>query len=291
MVDIDGDVIEACKKYFPTVACAFEDPRADVEVGDGVKFVADHQGEGFDVIIVDSSDPVGPAEGLFSAEFYKSIQKILKPDGIIGAQGECLWLHQDMILDMLATHSQPFALAQYASIQVPTYPCGQIGIFLARNHGALGNTTMAEPQLIDANLKNMSYYSTDMHRAAFALPVKLANKVEELGRLHKAVRTETPFSNQKDREREQAAILAKGTKRNVGKSNSKEKLDKSNSKDKLERKNSPTDCSPPPVHDPLSRELSASSSVIETSEKPKGLDANDEVINAAKRPRRGGQAQ
>ena len=81
MVDIDGDVIEACKKYFPTVACAFQDPRADVEVGDGVKFVADHQGEGFDVIIVDSSDPVGPAEGLFSAEFYKSIQKYRKHYG------------------------------------------------------------------------------------------------------------------------------------------------------------------------------------------------------------------
>jgi len=272
MVDIDGDVIEACKQYFPKVAVSFSDPRADVEVGDGVGFVKNFPidtEEGFDVIIVDSSDPVGPAEGLFSAEFYKNIQRILKPDGVIGAQGECLWVNQDMILDMLATHSQPFALAQYASIQVPTYPCGQIGIFLARNHGKLGNRTMAEPQNTAAKLEDLRYWSVDMHRAAFALPKSLADKVDQLAKIQKAVRTESLFINAAQQEEEQERILRKASKPANNTGVVKMKRSRSNSDDE---------------HPEQALE---SAPITETTEIPKGLDENGEVVNPAKRSRRG----
>merc|ERR1712099_120584 len=81
---------------------------------------------------IDSSDPVGPAEKLFSKEFYINAHRILKPGGVLCTQGECLWVHADLIETMLKTNGAHFASAEYATIQVPTYPSGQIGAFLAR---------------------------------------------------------------------------------------------------------------------------------------------------------------
>lgn len=216
MVDIDGDVIEACKKYFPTVASSFGDARADVQVGDGVKFVEEfakagkEEADKFDVVIIDSSDPVGPAEGLFSKDFYRNVQKVLKKDGVVGSQGESLWLNQDMILDMLATHSQPFATSTYATINVPTYPCGQIGIFLARNKGELTADIPLHEPLNQNIVTPLRYWSRNMHRASFALPADMEQKVQHLRTLHNAVATETPFSLANDRELRQAEVIANG---------------------------------------------------------------------------------
>jgi len=83
------------------------------------------------VIIVDSSDPVGPAESLFQPEFYESLSKSLNEEGIVCAQGECLWLHLELIGTVMDASRALFPLVDYAYTTVPTYPSGQIGFILA----------------------------------------------------------------------------------------------------------------------------------------------------------------
>eukprot|EP00411_Alexandrium_monilatum_P039655 CAMPEP_0175415896 /NCGR_PEP_ID=MMETSP0095-20121207/44410_1 /TAXON_ID=311494 /ORGANISM="Alexandrium monilatum, Strain CCMP3105" /LENGTH=342 /DNA_ID=CAMNT_0016714991 /DNA_START=1 /DNA_END=1028 /DNA_ORIENTATION=+ len=168
--EIDAGVIEASKHFFPTVSCAFSNPKVNVLIGDGVGFAEKSADASFDVIIVDSSDPVGPAEGLFSKDFYANAHRILKPGGVICSQGECLWVHVDLIQKMLQEHGAPFASAEYASIQVPTYPSGQIGALLARKaHADSGaQPTCKSPRRPVPDDMELRYYSAEMHQAAFA---------------------------------------------------------------------------------------------------------------------------
>ena len=86
MVEIDEGVCNASKRFFPSVSCAFNDPRVTLKIQDAVQFVQDCEEGTFDVIIVDSSDPVGPAEKLFSPEFYARANKLLTKDGVMATQ-------------------------------------------------------------------------------------------------------------------------------------------------------------------------------------------------------------
>src|SRR5690606_11845813 len=88
MVEIDGEVIEACKKHLPNIASSFDHPKLELIVGDGIAYAANAKAESYDIIMVDGSDPVGPAEGLFSVEFFNNCAKALKPGGILLTQGE-----------------------------------------------------------------------------------------------------------------------------------------------------------------------------------------------------------
>mmetsp|Transcript_54757 Transcript_54757/g.123302 ORF Transcript_54757/g.123302 Transcript_54757/m.123302 type:complete len:318 (-) Transcript_54757:10-963(-) len=179
MCEIDNGVIEASKRFFPTVSCAFGDPRVNLVVGDGVAF-AEKAAEGtYDVIVIDSSDPVGPAEKLFSPEFYANAHRILKPGGVLCSQGECLWVHAELIEKMLKENGSSFASAEYASIQVPTYPSGQIGAFLARKaaDGSSGSSSCRSPARTVSEEMDLRYYSAEMHAAAFALPAFIRRKL------------------------------------------------------------------------------------------------------------------
>lgn len=169
MCEIDGGVVEASKQFFPTVSCAFTDPKVNLIIGDGVGFAENAAENSYDCMIIDSSDPVGPAEKLFSKEFYVNARRILKPDGVLCSQGECLWQHADLIEEMLKGFGAPFASAEYASIQVPTYPSGQIGAFLCRKQGDFKDPSCKVPQR-EVSDEDLRYYSTDMHKAAFVLP-------------------------------------------------------------------------------------------------------------------------
>jgi spermidine synthase len=96
LVEIDARVIQAARDFFPALACSFDDPKAEVIVNDGIKYIQDHQNE-FDVIIIDSTEPVGPAIQLFSPEFYQSCFAALKEDGMMVAQSESPFFNQDVI--------------------------------------------------------------------------------------------------------------------------------------------------------------------------------------------------
>lgn len=88
LVDIDGDVIDVCKKFFPNVASSFNDPRMECIVGDGIDYVNKAADKSFDIIIVDSTDPGGPSVPLFSVDFYTQCKRILADDGVVIAQAE-----------------------------------------------------------------------------------------------------------------------------------------------------------------------------------------------------------
>lgn len=178
MCEIDEGVVNAAKRFFPNVACAFDDPRVTLNIGDGLAYAQAAADNTYDVMVVDSSDPVGPAEKLFEPEFYENAHRILGPGGVICSQGECLWIHSDLIKSMLDENGKPFFSAEYANIQVPTYPSGQIGAFLARkaNPSQPLEPSCRQP-LREVGTLDLQYYSEDMHRAAFALPAFLRKKL------------------------------------------------------------------------------------------------------------------
>lgn len=184
--EIDEGVVNASRRFFPEMAKAFDDPRLSLKIDDAVNYVMKEcADQSFDVVIVDSSDPDGPAEKLFSAEFYQHAARILSADGVVATQGECLWLNQDLIAE-LVHHAKYFDTAEYASIQVPTYPCGQIGAFVAtKNDNSCERRSCQVPQrvprddtLVGGN-NSLKYYTSSMHQAAFALPKFMEDRLEK----------------------------------------------------------------------------------------------------------------
>lgn len=139
------------------------DPRVTVFVGDGFKFLADNENT-YDVIVTDSSDPVGPAESLFQKPYFQLLHDALAPGGHISTQGECLWIHLPLIKELRAMTSKIFATAEYAYTTIPTYPSGQIGfIVAAKAPGRDLRTPVRE-------VKGCRYYSKALHSASFILP-------------------------------------------------------------------------------------------------------------------------
>lgn len=87
LCEIDGMVIDACKKYLPTIACELENPKVEILVQDAIEYIKDKKNE-FDIVLIDSTDPMGPGEGLFTEEFYTNVKNSLKKGGIVTAQSE-----------------------------------------------------------------------------------------------------------------------------------------------------------------------------------------------------------
>mmetsp|Transcript_17632 Transcript_17632/g.21365 ORF Transcript_17632/g.21365 Transcript_17632/m.21365 type:complete len:328 (-) Transcript_17632:56-1039(-) len=168
MCEIDPSVVEVSKKYFSdTMATAFRDERLTLLHEDGAVFLETTEKK-FDVIIVDSSDPVGPAESLFEETFFAQAKSALAPGGILTTQGECMWLHLNLISDVLASCGNLFPVVDYAYTTIPTYPSGQIGfIMCCMNNVDLSTPAMKVP---DHMLPKLRYYNNDIHRAAFTLP-------------------------------------------------------------------------------------------------------------------------
>ncbi|WAR15329.1 SPEE-like protein [Mya arenaria] len=174
--EIDQMVIDVSKKYLPEMAESFSSPKLNLLVGDGFEFMKKHQGQ-YDVIITDSSDPVGPASTLFQKSYYELMKTALKPDGILACQGECLWLHLELIKGMLAFCRSLFPVSDYAFTTIPTYPSGQIGFVLcSKNPDTMFSTPVRELSTEDVAQMKLKYYNSDIHRAAFILP-EFARKV------------------------------------------------------------------------------------------------------------------
>ncbi|KAG5511653.1 hypothetical protein JKF63_07250 [Porcisia hertigi] len=172
LVDIDGAVIEQSKKYFPQIACGFENPCVTATVGDGVAFVKNAPDSTYDVIIIDTTDPEGPASELFGADFYKNVMRILRPSGIVCNQGESIWLHRPLIERMMSFLKKDigFATVKYALMYIPTYPCGSIGTFVCAKSPDIDPTVPMRPVESLGFADKLKYYSSDMHKAAFVLP-------------------------------------------------------------------------------------------------------------------------
>lgn len=174
--ELDAKVVDVAKRFLPSLACGFDDPRVELHVGDGAAYMAG-QAAHFDVIIVDSSDPIGPAEVLFEKPFYMAMKHALRPGGLVATQCESMWLHADIIARVLAfCRDGGFATAEWAWCSIPTYPAGTIGFALCR----LDQThSCARPVRVPSTdlLESLRYYTPQIHQAAFVLPAFLQRKL------------------------------------------------------------------------------------------------------------------
>lgn len=176
MCEIDEKVIEVSKKYLPNMACSFDNPRLSLHIQDGFEFMAKHENT-YDVIITDSSDPIGPASSLFEKRYYELMKKALKAGGVLCSQGECSWLHLDLISSMQDFCRTLFPTVAYAYTTIPTYPSGQIGFILCSlNPDLKFEEPVRELSTEEVSKFKLRYYNSHIHRAAFCLP-EFARKV------------------------------------------------------------------------------------------------------------------
>lgn len=165
LCEIDKAVVDISYQYFPEIANAMKDKKVVHFYDDGAKFAREHQGE-FDIILVDSSDPVGPAEVLFKEPFFRDMASALTPNGIIATQAESFWYHKEVIQSLFSFLPKIFSKTGYYYTTMPTYPSGIIGFTFLSNS--------IDPYSFDFGRREapigLKYYSLEMHRAAFVLP-------------------------------------------------------------------------------------------------------------------------
>lgn len=172
LCEIDGRVIEVSKEYLPEISCALSDKRVEVLVADGIKYVQEKKGE-FDVIMVDSTDPVGPAVGLFAVDFYKAIYEALKEDGIFVAQTESPFFHKELIKSVYKDVSSIFPITRLYTCAIPTYPSGFWSFTMgSKKYDPLDTDISNIPEL------DTKYYCPQIHKAVFALPKFAADLVK-----------------------------------------------------------------------------------------------------------------
>lgn len=182
--EIDEMVINVSKQFFPQLAVGFEDPRVHLHVGDAVEFLRNAKQGKYDAIIVDSSDPVGPAQELVEMPFFQTIARALRPGGVLCNMAESMWLHTHLIQDMISICRQTFKDVHYAWTSVPTYPSGVIGFLLCSTEGpTVDFRNPVNPIEKLGHLKSkreLKFYNSEMHLAAFALPSFLKSEVKAL---------------------------------------------------------------------------------------------------------------
>jgi spermidine synthase len=167
-VEIDERVTRLAEKYFPELCESNCDPRATLLFEDGIRWMRDAVLESLDVIIVDSTDPIGPAEGLFSESFYRDCLGALRPGGLIVQQSESPLLHMKILRNMhIALHAAGYADVKTLQFPQPVYPSGWWSATLARKGEMIDG--LREQAVVEQPFTTQ-YYSADIHRAAFAMP-------------------------------------------------------------------------------------------------------------------------
>ncbi|WP_273835174.1 polyamine aminopropyltransferase [Guptibacillus sedimenti] len=163
-VEIDGKVVEYSKKHLPHISSGYSDPRAKLIIGDGFEHIIKSENK-YDVILVDSTEPVGPAAGLFTKGFYAGIAKALKKDGIFVAQTDNPWFKPDLIKNAIRDTKEIFPIARLYTCNIPTYPSGMWTF-------TMGSKVYDPLELPMDKITNIDveYYTPEVHYASFALP-------------------------------------------------------------------------------------------------------------------------
>lgn len=176
-VEIDPAVIDFARQHFAEFnAAAFADPRLRIEIADGAGFVA-RTSERFDVILVDSTDPVGPGVALFTEGFYAGLRRCLKPDGIAITQSGVPFVQPDEFARGMRALSSVFSVVSCYILAVPTYFGGHMVLGWA-GEGRQGLDVSHELLAERAGKLALRYWTPDVHRAAFALPRYIADGFE-----------------------------------------------------------------------------------------------------------------
>ncbi|WP_404344205.1 polyamine aminopropyltransferase [Vreelandella venusta] len=168
-IDIDEEVTKASERFFPSLVEANGDPRAELLFADGVKWVDDAADESIDVLIIDSTDPVGPAEGLFKTDFLKRCHRILKSGGVMVQQSESPLYHSGSIIRELRNDMREAGFDSVATLPFPqpVYPSGWWSVTLA---GKSTNVESFREEAAASHKMPLQYYTVDAHRGALALP-------------------------------------------------------------------------------------------------------------------------
>ncbi|MDP2286121.1 MAG: polyamine aminopropyltransferase [Pseudohongiella sp.] len=178
-VEIDASVIELAKNWFPAHSNgAYDDARATVVIGDGFDFVQTTQ-ERFDVIISDSTDPLGPGEVLFSKDFYAGCQRSLNPGGVLVTQNGVPFMQPGELTNTAARLSKLFVDRRFYTAAVPSYIGGLMTFAWASNNPDLARIDLdtLKQRWLSQNI-TLRYYTPDMHQAAFALPRYLLDMLQ-----------------------------------------------------------------------------------------------------------------
>jgi spermidine synthase len=180
MVEIDQAVIEMAKQYLPNHSKgAFDDPRANIVIADGMDFVRE-TGERFDIIISDSTDPIGPGEVLFTDDFYGQCKRILNAGGIMATQNGVPFFQVEEVQNTARRMSKNFSDQTFYSAAVPTYYGGIMTFAWGSDdptHRSI-NVTELKRRYAAAGIKTR-YYTPAIHLASFALPAYLVTAIEE----------------------------------------------------------------------------------------------------------------
>ncbi|TDT72546.1 spermidine synthase [Hypnocyclicus thermotrophus] len=179
MVEIDERVVRCCQKYLPITASKLEDRRVNLYFEDGVKFVENKENI-YDLIIVDSTDPIGPGEGLFTTEFYKNCYKALTNNGILINQNESPY-YPFNAREMKRSHKKIksiFPLSKIYQFHMPTYGSGH-WLFGFASKGIDPIKDFKPKEWLKLGLKT-KYYNIDIHKGAFALPTYVQEMLKNL---------------------------------------------------------------------------------------------------------------
>lgn len=162
--EIDEAVTRVCQEFIPSVARGLEDPRCELVFADAVQYVRDNPNT-FDVILVDSTEPIGPAEALFGAEFFRDIHTALRPGGIVTAQAESPFYAPDVVRGLFDAVRPIFQHVHPYMGFIPTYPSGAWTFLFASDE--------ATPESIDKNrvdALDARYVTSELANGAFAVP-------------------------------------------------------------------------------------------------------------------------
>ena len=169
MVEIDKMVVDVCREYLPKTANKLDDERVHIYYEDGLKFVRSKTNE-YDIVIVDSTDPFGPGEDLFTREFYGNCFNALKDDGILVNQHESPYYEADAKATARANKQlrAVFPFATVYQLHIPTYPSGHwLFGFASKKYNPVEDLKADEWNKFGIETR---YYNTELHKGAFALP-------------------------------------------------------------------------------------------------------------------------
>jgi len=177
MVEIDKMVVDACREFILQTSKDLSNPKMTLLIEDGVKYMKESS-ETFDVIIIDSTDPIGPATPLFGEEFYKNVSARLSDNGIVVAQGESPFYEEVMQKKLLSIVADIFPIRTYYNFNNMTYP-GGLWSFLFASKGRHPIKDFQAHRVEQSGLA-FNYYNSEIHKGCFSLPQFMVNNLKEL---------------------------------------------------------------------------------------------------------------
>ena len=167
-VEIDKQVVEVSKKFFPSLYKSFKNTKVTLEIDDGVKYISSVK-EKFDLIVIDSTDPVGPAEGLFEQNFYSKVKSVLSPNGIVVTQSGSPFYQPKALKMAYQGLSATFKYARPYCAFIPTYPSGFWSFTMASDVPFVNSSK---------NVKPGKYFNQDVYIGALKLPQFVKNLIQ-----------------------------------------------------------------------------------------------------------------